>query len=142
VKWFRRVLTLVIIVGLGWLYLSAPGIRLDTTNDVIACQPLGFQTPKDVVLLAYPIDTEETIEKYLEESAFIDASDPNSRPEQLERAKADVASLCQDARQDRAATLTVALAAALGLLVWWRTRRPRLEPADSTRTSDASQKEI
>ena len=121
--WLRRILTVAIIVGLGWLFLSPVTLRLEGTGDVISCQPLGWGVAEEVSLLSSPVEDQDAIERYLVETGVAD--DASVSNELVDQAEANVAQYCSDARQNRQSALLVGLALSLALLVVWRTRRAR-----------------
>ena len=142
-KWFVRILAVAIVVGLGWLFLSPPTLRLEVTGASLSCRPLGWEMPAEVTLAKDPSDREATIERYLQETGpWADASDPltdqqirDLNAETIAGATDDADALCGEARQNRQTTLLLGSAASLALLVWWRTRRTTPESTIDRSTS-------
>lgn len=134
-RWLPRAIALLLLVALGWLYLSPPTLHLGATDGVIACRPLGVETPGDVWLTTGG-EREETVQAYLESAGpwiddVRDADDSATNASLLERAVADADRLCHDARENRQTTLLLGTAALLALLIW-RTRRTPAPGAGST----------
>ena len=121
-KWFYRALVVALVAGLAWLYFSPPVVTLDSTGAAISCEPLGFETPGTISPLSSPLALDDIINQYLESDELIDDdSTAEQRADAYNRARADIAAGCSDARESRQASLIVGSAAVLGLLIWRRT---------------------
>lgn len=117
--WVKTAVVVGVLFLIGWLFLSPPTVL--AAGERIDCRPLGWEMQGGVSLDGYDSTSgaagTEAIERFLESS-------PSAQQDSLRtEAEAGLVAACGDARENRTVTLGLTTAAALAVLVVFRTRR-------------------
>lgn len=102
-----HILATLLIVAVGWLFLTAPSFSVPNTYERLQCQPLGDISDNPRSLIGGPLENVDVIDRYLTSTG---SNSEQRIQNSIDEANATAIQICQDLRSNRQTTIVLLLA--------------------------------